>query len=207
MKTEHFVQNSENDAIGARIAAVARVRFQQFGYAKTSMQEIADEAGMSPANLYRFYDGKLAIGRAVAATEQAELFAACDQAVRAVRGGLAARLIALFQALIDAHQRKIKQTPLLFELGLIVTRDTPGARRQYLDEVETRIVTILAAGPKNTAHESTAAKARGRLILLASAPFVLPWMMLNKPFGDPRPDVVPLVKYLLAGMALEHPEG
>ena len=36
---------------------------------------------MSVANLYRYYEGKLALGAAVAAAEQAALFAVCDRAV------------------------------------------------------------------------------------------------------------------------------
>lgn len=183
----------------AGIVAAARSRFQQFGYAKTSMQEIAAACGMSAANLYRFYDGKIAIGSAVAAVEQAELFAACDVAVAAAPFDVTARLIALFHALIDGHQRRLKQHPLLFELGLIVAREIPGTRRAFLDEVERRIVSILAAAGTVEADNS-------RLILLASAPFVLPWMMLNKPFGNPRPRVVPLVTCLVSGLArARHP--
>ena len=39
------------------------------------MLEIAEDCRMSVANLYRYYDGKLALGAAVAAAEQAALFA------------------------------------------------------------------------------------------------------------------------------------
>ena len=158
------------------------------------MQEIAAACGMSAANLYRFYDGKIAIGGAVAAAGQAELFAACDAAVAAAPDDVTARLIALFHALIDSHQRRLKQHPLLFELGLIVAREIPGTRRAFLDEVERRIASILAAAGTGEADDR-------RLILLASAPFVLPWMMLNKPFGNPRPRVVPLVTCLVSGLA------
>lgn len=188
------IQDLQPDGPPAGIVAAARSRFQQFGYAKTSMQEIAAACGMSAANLYRFYDGKIAIGSAVAAGEQAELFAACDAAVAAAPLDVTARLIALFHALIDSHQRRLKQHPLLFELGLIVAREIPGTRRAFLDEVERRIVSILAAAGTGETDDS-------RLILLASAPFVLPWMMLNKPFGNPRPRVVPLVTCLVSGLA------
>jgi len=43
------------------------------------------------------------------------------------------------------------------------------------------------------------------LIQIASAPFILPWLLQNEPFGDPRPLVVPLVRCLLAGLAANPP--
>ena len=41
------------------------------------------------------------------------------------------------------------------------------------------------------------------MVLLASAPFALPRMMQNVPFGDPRPHVAPLIRCLVLGMAAE----
>lgn len=48
------------------ILSAARERFQQFGYNKTTMAEIAGDCRMSAANLYRFFKNKLDIGAALA---------------------------------------------------------------------------------------------------------------------------------------------
>ncbi len=158
------------------------------------MKEIADDCGMSVANLYRYYDGKLAIGAAVAAAEQAALFADCDRAVAAVPGDVTAKLITLFHALIDGTRRQIKSAPLLFELGMTVAREQPEHRQRILQEIELRIAAIL--GPVAAIDAQVAS----RLILMASAPFVLPWMLRTLPFGNPRPQVEPLVKCLVSGL-------
>ena len=201
MKIVRYVQHSTSDEIGTAIATAARRRFQRFGYAKTSMQEIAADCGMSVANLYRYHEGKLAIAEAVAVAEQAAQFVACDQAVQSARTGTADRLIALFHALIDSSRRRIRQTPLLFELGLDVARETPSLRQSFLQEVEARIGAILQAGENGTGPlGADAIRAQSRLILTANAPFVLPWMMLNEPFGNPRPQVSPLVRCLVTGL-------
>ena len=160
---------------------------------------------MSAANLYRFYDGKLAIGVAVANAEQAALLTACDQAVGSAGPDVSAQLIALFHANIDTTHRKMKQTPLLFDLGLTVAREKKELRRQFLDEIEARIEKILATGQNPAAFESAAIKVRGRMILIACAPFVLPWMMLNEPFGNPRSMVEPLIRSLVSGIGIEFP--
>ena len=200
MKSEQFVQCSGGD-VGAAIAVVARSRFRRFGFAKTSMKEIAADCGMSVANLYRFHDGKLALGAAVAATEQAALFAECDRAVAAAPADLVAKLIALFQTLIDGTRRQIRSAPFLFELGLAVAREQPEHRQRILQEAEIRIAAILSA----VAAIDT--KAASRLILLASAPFVLPWMLRTQPFGNPRAQIEPLVRCLVSGLLNAPPAG
>lgn len=183
-----------------RIVLAARRRFQRFGYAKTSMQEIAEACRMSAANLYRFYPGKLAIASAVVSADQQALLADCDAAVQAAGPDLAERLVALFAANIEAHRRRIRQSPLLFDLGLKVSREDRGVRGRFLEAIEERIVRILVGERDCAVADFNAAKTQGRLILLACAPFVLPWMMLNEPFGDPSAQVRPLLRTLVAGL-------
>ncbi len=192
-----------HEDLRSRIVAGARSRFKRYGYAKTSMQEIAKDCGMSAANLYRYYDGKLGIGVAVAAELQAELLAACDQAVTREAGQPTRRLVAFFETVIDVTRRQMKRTPLLFELRLAVAREKPEQRQGFLREIETRIVSILTPNPPQPAPLAPDPAAMGRLVFLASAPFVLPWMMLNTPFGDPRPHVAPLVHCLISGLRAE----
>jgi AcrR family transcriptional regulator len=47
-----------------RILDVADRLFRHYGYAKTTVADLARELGMSPANVYRFFASKLEIGRA-----------------------------------------------------------------------------------------------------------------------------------------------
>lgn len=164
------------------------------------MQEIATACDMSAANLYRFYKGKLAIGVAVARQEQAAVLAICDHAVIAARPETSERLIALFQANIEGNRRTMKKTPLLFELDMIVAREEQELRRGFLREMEKRILAILSDGVDANAFESAAIKLQSRMIMMASAPFVLPWMLLNEPFGNPHSMVEPLIRSLISGL-------
>jgi len=197
------IQDSPADELRLRIEAAARECFRKFGYAKTSMQEIANASGMSAANLYRFYDGKLAIGTAVASAEQTALLAACDRAVAAAGPAVADRLIALFHATIDLSRRNLKREPRLFELSLNVARENQQLRQDFLNAIEARIGAILSAGHPGGAFESAGIKVRSRMILMASAPYVLPWMMLNEPFGDPRSMVEPVIRSLVTGISTQ----
>ena len=54
------------DAMRQRILDAAKKRFKHYGYAKTSMAEIAADLQMSPGNLYRYFPGKIDIALAIA---------------------------------------------------------------------------------------------------------------------------------------------
>lgn len=51
-------KNIVNEAIRQQILASALSRFSHYGYNKTTMVEIAEDAGMSAANLYRYFENK-----------------------------------------------------------------------------------------------------------------------------------------------------
>lgn len=54
------------EEISTRILDAAEARFRTYGFGKTTMAEIASDIDMSTANLYRYYENKLAIGSAIA---------------------------------------------------------------------------------------------------------------------------------------------
>ncbi len=56
--------NETNNAVSAKILLAAEERFRHYGYRKTTMAEIASDANMSAANLYRYYASKEDIGAA-----------------------------------------------------------------------------------------------------------------------------------------------
>ncbi|MFN9357805.1 MAG: TetR/AcrR family transcriptional regulator, partial [Alphaproteobacteria bacterium] len=53
------------DTVRGNILEAARKRFLHYGYAKTTMAEIASDCSMSPGNLYRYFPGKLDIAEAI----------------------------------------------------------------------------------------------------------------------------------------------
>ena len=54
------------DTMQTRILEAAEKRFKHYGYAKTSMAEIAADLGMSPGNLYRYFPSKIDMALAIA---------------------------------------------------------------------------------------------------------------------------------------------
>jgi AcrR family transcriptional regulator len=58
----------KNSEIQQQIVQAAEVRFKLYGYQKTTMAEISGDCQMSAANLYRYFDNKLAIAAVLAKT-------------------------------------------------------------------------------------------------------------------------------------------
>jgi AcrR family transcriptional regulator len=56
----------DSNEIQQQILKAAERRFNVYGYQKTTMAEVAGDCAMSAANLYRYFDNKLAIGAALA---------------------------------------------------------------------------------------------------------------------------------------------
>jgi AcrR family transcriptional regulator len=55
-----------------RILNAAMTRIKHYGYGKTTMAEIAADCGMSPGNIYRFFEAKIDIAEAMARRHYSE---------------------------------------------------------------------------------------------------------------------------------------
>ncbi|MEM7407973.1 MAG: TetR/AcrR family transcriptional regulator [Pseudomonadota bacterium] len=75
-----------------QILDCAESRFRMYGYGKTTMAEIARDASMSAANLYRYFESKQELGVACAKRCMEELFAVLRQVVRGPCGSARACL-------------------------------------------------------------------------------------------------------------------
>jgi AcrR family transcriptional regulator len=69
------LENTETDT-RTRILLVAERLFREIGYQKTTVADIAKVLKMSPANVYRFFDSKMAIHQGVACRLMGEVEAA-----------------------------------------------------------------------------------------------------------------------------------
>jgi AcrR family transcriptional regulator len=87
-----------------RILDVADRLFRHYGYAKTTVADLARELGMSPANVYRFFASKLEIVEAIAA-RMLDRRHAHNLAIVAAPGPAAERLMRFF---VDNHRMNIE---------------------------------------------------------------------------------------------------
>ena len=70
-----------SDATRARILLAARERFARAGFAGTTNKDIADQAGITSAAIYQYFDSKTALYVATARDAQAELVPEFEEAL------------------------------------------------------------------------------------------------------------------------------
>ena len=71
------IHNGENEDKRNNILEIAQKRFGMYGLAKTTMQEIANDLGMSKGSLYYYFPDKERLYAAVLEKEQNVFFATC----------------------------------------------------------------------------------------------------------------------------------
>src|SRR6059058_3336800 len=68
-----------------QIVKAAHEYFAHYGYAKTTVADLAREIGFTKAYIYRFFESKQAIGEAIVGECLDEIFAKAHEAVRSGR--------------------------------------------------------------------------------------------------------------------------
>ena len=105
MKTSESVDNSaEQDTYADRILDAARELFVRHGLRRTSLAQIADQAGVAPATLYRRFANREALLTALVIREADQVFVAVDAAVEEIdepERALVASFLVFVRALRD----------------------------------------------------------------------------------------------------------
>lgn len=108
------------DAMRERILDAATKRFKHYGYAKTSMAEIAADLQMSPGNLYRYFPGKIDIAVAIADEHGDKQLQRLADAAREPGLPVVMRLRNIFHLDMVLTFEQIESDPRTFELAQII---------------------------------------------------------------------------------------
>ena len=136
-----------------QILEAARERFLHYGYAKTTMSEIARDCEMSAGNIYRFFASKLDIAEAMAIefnNETFEHFRRISQKASAAPD----RLYEFFSFALDETYKKIDSDAKILEIAEILRKERPTFLNGQLAEERVFIVKILADGVDSGAFRS-----------------------------------------------------
>lgn len=128
-----------------KIVAAAEQRFRHYGYRKTTMAEVASDLGMSPANLYRYFDNKEEIGAACVL----RCFADSETALRSVLGQQTSaqdKLLNFIIAKFEHIYREATENPRIHELTELILQDRPDLLHSQKQLVQSLIAEILAEG-------------------------------------------------------------
>jgi AcrR family transcriptional regulator len=161
----------------ARLVDIARAHVRKFGHARTTVVGVAADAGMTHANVYRYFPSKAALLDEVVASGlrplEARLREAADGADPA-HDKLERMLIAVHRD----YRGKLDDDPALFDLLIeALARDRPSARRhraRVQSRVQSEIQRALEEGVSSGAFAMTDRRRAMSLIFDAAHRFIHP---------------------------------
>lgn len=130
------------DQVRERILSAAQECFEQFGYRKTTMAEVADAVGMTAANLYRYFENKQGLVAACAKRVMSERIFLLRKAV-AEASGARAKIAAIFFENVRYSHQLSESRPRINELVeeiAIHRKDIAKQRVRILDEMLEEII-------------------------------------------------------------------
>lgn len=128
------------------ILAAALNRFSVYGYNKTTMAEIAADAGMSAANIYRFYKNKEEIAAACASNKMAEKTEALKRIVRNTRLSATEKLEKYAQTLLENTQEEARENRKIDEICTEITHSRPDIIHNKIKNECALLVEVLSYG-------------------------------------------------------------
>lgn len=169
-------QSGFTETISDTILAAAMRRFEQFGYGKTTMAEIAADCDMSAANIYRYFQNKLEIGAQLASRCLAQERDALTEVIRAPESA-AARLEAfLLRNLGYTYQRWAEQ-PRINELVEAIARERTDVVQEHLRIKQELVTKLVEDGNANGEFSVPDPTSTAEAILVASTVFEVPLFM------------------------------
>ncbi len=180
METEFM---AERDAVRDQIIEAAKTRFWHYGFAKTTMAEVAKDCGMSPGNLYRFFPGKLDIAEAIATNEflrhQDQLRGLVHKAGQTARERLKAFM---FEELRHTYQI-LEKNPRVHEMAVVIANERPQYSNWMFAEQRKLLVEILEDGERAGEFRAADREFTAEMMQSATMKFRFPqlWSRLTLP--------------------------
>lgn len=137
-----------NEQIQTRdlILKAAIDRILHYGYAKTTMAEIARDCDMSAGNIYRFFNSKLDIAEAMARHKSAIMFQTFAEISRRSDEGAVDRLSEFFTKRLQRTFEVIEKNDKILEIAEVLGKERPEYVNEQLAQERVYIARILEQG-------------------------------------------------------------
>ncbi|MEZ5987046.1 MAG: TetR/AcrR family transcriptional regulator [Hyphomonas sp.] len=128
-----------------QILDAAMERILHYGYAKTTMSEIARDCGMSAGNIYRFFASKLDIAEAMARKFNAEMYQAYASIAREKKPA-PERLRDFFDYGMTSTYQAIEAKAKILEVAEVLAEERPLYFNEQLAQERVYLVQLLEDG-------------------------------------------------------------
>ncbi len=143
----HNTSHSNNKLDTAKLILEAAIsRFSEYGYNKTTMAEIAEDAGMSAANIYRYYKSKEDIAATCAKTNMSEKIDVLKEIVRNKKLSASEKLEKYVLTTLRMSQEAALENRKIEEICAEITKSNPELIHSKLANSKALLIEILSIG-------------------------------------------------------------
>lgn len=183
-----------------QIVTAAEEHFSRYGYAKTTVSDLAKAIGFSKGYIYKFFDSKQAIGEAICSNCLSVVLAAVDDSLsNAVSATDKYRR--LFRAIVEQSTELFFEDRKLYDIAAVSSAEKWASSNAYIARVEEILRTIILEGRESGEFErKTPLDETCRSILQVMQPFMDPMMLQHNldALPDAQMEVASLVLRSLA---------
>jgi AcrR family transcriptional regulator len=136
-----------NDKLDTReqILHAAMERIMHYGYAKTTMAEIARDCGMSAGNIYRFFASKIDIAEAMARKLNMEINAQNAALVRG-KGSAVEKMRVFHRTALRTTFEKLDKDAKILEVAEVLSSERPTFANEEMAQERVYLVQLLEQG-------------------------------------------------------------
>jgi AcrR family transcriptional regulator len=168
-----LAQSSAAEPVETRILEIARAHIRKFGSARATVVGVAQEAGMTHANVYRYFPSKATLFEEITASWLRPI----ETRLREAAEGAAPaydKLENMLMALHHAYRQKLVNDPALFDLLIEALEEDRGSARRHRGRVQSEIQRVVEEGVASGAFAMTDRRRAMSLIFDAAHRFVHP---------------------------------
>lgn len=188
-----------SDSVTEAILNAALLRFEQYGYSKTTMSEIAGDCDMSAANIYRYFENKLAIGAQLSTRCLAEERAALASVI-ADDDAAAIRLERFVLASLEHTFSRWSQQPRINELVEVIARERPDVVNSHIEAKRGLLAQLIEDGIRRNEFAASDSSNTAHAVLAAITLFGVPLFMQLKPYEEFQALAKSVAELMLGGL-------
>ncbi|HVY83885.1 MAG TPA: TetR/AcrR family transcriptional regulator [Caulobacterales bacterium] len=129
-----------------RILHAAMARIKHYGYGKTTMAEIAADCGMSPGNIYRFFEAKIDIAEAMARKHYADEHGVMAAVARRKDLTVDQKLREIFFTRMRDNYRLVEENAKILEVAEVLATERPLFFNECLAQDRVTLAALLQEG-------------------------------------------------------------
>lgn len=185
--------------VRGQILATAEKLFRAYGYAKTTVADIARDCGMSPANVYRFFESKAAVNEAITEVLLSEVEARA-QAIAAEHRPVADRLRKMLLEMHGFALERFLRESSVHELCRKAMDEQWGVIEAHIHRIRALTRSLVEEGMKNGEFPRRDVDVTARCISNAMMPFCHPQTVAENFAKDQKRQAMQMGEFLVAAL-------